>query len=469
MAPPMIREKDPEKGLMHKIRTSLTFGVIVSSRGGFPQQLIMQAREEIVTVLEGIGNSALMVSEEDTPFGAVESLSDARKCAAFFKQHADQIDGIIIDLPNFGDERAVANTIRWANLNVPILIHAAPDDMSKMTNELRRDSFCGKISVCNNLKQYGIPFTLTTSHTSETLGDEFKNDLQDFAGVCRVVNGLQHARIGAIGARTTPFKTVRYSEKILEAVGISVETVDLSELIGQANAMEVDDRVNQRIEAIKNYVDTNCIAAEGLEKIAKFAIVLDDWVETNEVDGFAFLCWASIENYFGIVPCAMLGMLNSKLIPAACEVDVMGAISMLALELASATSTSIMDWDNNYAEDPDKAIVFHCSNIPVDWMNNPTMQIHHSNTFKEGCAYGATWGRISAGPFTFARLTTDDVNGGLTYYLGEGDFTDDPVETFGGYGVIKVPELQKLLKKICKAGFEHHFAATRGNVARDPD
>ena len=170
---------------------------------------------------------------EQTAHGAVETYEDAKKCAELFKQHAAEIDGIIITLPNFGEERGLADTLRLANLKVPVLIQATPDHAGKMSIAFRRDSFCGKMSICNNLKQYGIPYSLTTLHTEAPDSTEFKADLQWFAAVCRIVRGLRNVRFGAIGARPTAFNTVRYSEKLLERSGITVETLDLSEVMGR--------------------------------------------------------------------------------------------------------------------------------------------------------------------------------------------------------------------------------------------
>ena len=140
----------------------MTFGVIVGNRGFFPSHLAAAGRTEIIAALERQGHKAIVTSVEETAFGAVETYKEAMICAELFQRHAGDIDGIIITLPNFGEERGIADAIRLANLQVPILIQATPDDAGKMTIAFRRDSFCGKMSICNNLRQYGIPFTLTS-------------------------------------------------------------------------------------------------------------------------------------------------------------------------------------------------------------------------------------------------------------------------------------------------------------------
>ncbi len=208
-------------------------GVIVGNRGFFPDHLCDTGRQTILRILAEEGIDAVALTSADTPFGSIESLNDAQKCADLFKKNAARIDGVLVTLPNFGDERAIANALRWANLGVPVLIHAFADDATKMTIADRRDSFCGKMSACNNLRQYGIKYTLTTLHTVDPDTESFKADLRRFVNTCRVVRGLRNARIGALGARPAAFNTVRYSEKLFERSGISVETLDLSEIFGR--------------------------------------------------------------------------------------------------------------------------------------------------------------------------------------------------------------------------------------------
>src|SRR3954452_18223714 len=206
----------------------MTMGVIVGNRGFFPDQLAKSGREEIIHALSRVGIDAIVLGTEDSKHGAVETHEEAKRCAALFRKNSDKIDGVVVTLPNFGDERAIADTLRLARLDVPVLIQATPDDASKMTILHRRDSFCGKMSACNNLRQYGIPYSLTRLHTVSPDSQDFKNDLAWFAAICRIVNGFRNLRIGSIGARPTAFNTVRYSEKMLERSGVSVETLDLS-------------------------------------------------------------------------------------------------------------------------------------------------------------------------------------------------------------------------------------------------
>jgi L-fucose isomerase-like protein len=445
-----------------------TFGVIIGNRGFFPDVLARDGREEILRVLAAQGHHAICLTPEQSKHGAVETHEEAKRCASLFRGAGERIDGIIVSLPNFGDERAIADTLRLAHLGVPVLVQATPDAPSKMTIAHRRDSFCGKMSACNNLKQYGIPYSLTTLHTVALSSEEFKKDLEMFSGVCRVVKGLRHLRIGAIGARPTAFNTVRYSEKLLENNGISVETLDLSEVLGRISRMsDADDRAAQKLKSIEKYVTTSGIPRLALMKMAKLGAVIDDWMKAVDVQISAVQCWTSLEENLGVVPCTVMSMMSDSLLSSACEVDVCGVLSMHALQLASGTPSALLDWNNNYGSDPDKAVCFHCSNLPKHFFRDVKMDFQEiiAGTVGKENTFGTCVGKVKSGAMSYARFSTDDFTGKIRGYSGGGRFTDDPLETFGGAGVVEIPNMQKLLRYICENGFEHHVAANFSTVA----
>jgi len=446
----------------------VTFGVIVGNRGFFPDHLAQSGRSDMLATLENAGYGAVAPSPQETKFGAVETRAEARCCAELFKKNRERIDGIIVTLPNFGDERAIADTLRLAGLNVPVLVQATPDTPGRMLIQDRRDSFCGKMSACNNLKQYDIPYSLTTRHTEAPDSEMFARDLDWFAGVCRVVRGLKNLRVGAIGARPAAFNTVRYSEKLLEASGISVETIDLSEVLGRINRMsDTDPAAVGKLESIRRYVPTGSTPDAALLKMAKLGAVIDQWMCQADVSISAIQCWTSLEEFFGVVPCTVMSMMSENLMSSACEVDICGVVGMHALQLASGTPSALLDWNNNYGENPDKAVCFHCSNLPKHFFRDVKMDFQAiiAGTVGRENTYGTCVGLVKPGPMSYARFSTRDSEGGISGYVGEGEFTDDPLETFGGAGVVRIPNLQGLLHYICENGFEHHVAANLSSVS----
>lgn len=453
-----------------KNNKKLCFGVIIGTRAYFNSELAKDVRAQLLKTIEEQGYDYVILPEDATPTGSssIETREDGIKCAELFRQHRDEIDGIIVSLPNFGFEIGIINAISIADLNVPVLVQACDDENDKVDLDSRRDAFCGKISVCNNLYQYGIPFTDTTLHTYSIYSDLLAKDINRFAAVCRVVKGLCHARIGAIGTRPAGFQTVRASEKILQATGITVVPVDLSEILGAARKIEDNDaELVKKIEEITKYAKVPSQYSEKLVIQAKFGVAVERWMEANAIDAVAIQCWDSLEQNYGCAACVTMSMLGEKLIPAACEVDIAGAISMYALTLASQKQSALLDWNNNFAEDRNKCVCTHCGNFPKSFVMNDielgTLGVL-GRTLGKVHTFGAVYGKVKQGDFTFFRISTDDTKGCIKSYLGEGKITDDPYGMDGCIAVTKVDNLQKLMKYICKNGFEHHVAMCRGNV-----
>ncbi len=446
-----------------------TLAVIIGNRNFFPDRLVTEGRKDILALLDEMDIDPVILGENDTKLGAVETWEHAKRCAELFRANGERIDGILVSLPNFGDEKGVADTIKLSRLNVPVLVQAYPDSLDKLSVEYRRDALCGKISVCNNLNQYGIPFSLTRLHTIYPKDERFKTDLTDFVAICRVVNGLRKARFGAIGARPNAFNTVRFSEKILQSAGISVSTIDLSEVFGSAQRLPDDDaRVRSKVEEIRAYANCGGVPEGSLVLMGKLGIVISDWMEENDLDGTAIQCWTSIQENYGVNPCTLMSMMSETLKPSACEVDITGVASMYALQLASGTPSALVDWNNNYSDDPNKCVLFHCGNWPKSLLSDAQIRTADivGSMLGEERTYGALAGRTPAGPMTFGRITTDDSTGQIRCYVGQGQFTDDPIETFGARAVVEIPEMQMLMQHICRSGFEHHVAMNGSESAR---
>lgn len=439
----------------------MTLGVIIGNRDFFPDVLVGEARRDQLQLLGELEIDAVLLGEQATKLGAVETWEHAKCCAELFRANRDRIDGIIVCLPNFGDEKGIADTLKLSGLNVPVLVQACPDDLDRLSVERRRDAFCGKISVCNNLRQYGIPFSLTQDHTIHPLSEEFRRDLTGFVALCRVVGGLRRARIGAVGARPNAFNTTRYSEKLLQAAGISVSTLDLSELFGWIGRIAEDDsRVRQKVAEIGDYASATHVPGSAIVRMAKLAVALLEWMERNSLDATAIQCWSSMQQNFGINACTVMSLMSERLMPSACEVDITGVVAMYALQLASGRPSALVDWNNNYGDDRNKCVFFHCGNWAKSFL--PGIRIGTApilgTTLGEENTFGAVAGRTPSGPVTFARVSTDDLNGCIRAYVGQGRFTDDPLSTFGARAVVEVPDLQKLMRYICRNGFEHHAA-----------
>ncbi len=450
------------------MKTIATLGVIIGNRDFFPDSLVEKARVEIIEVFGKLGIKPILLDTNQSKLGGIETFQDAKACADVFKAHREEISGILVLLPNFGDEKGVADTLKLAELNVPVLVQAYPDDLAKMNVVNRRDAWCGKISVCNNLYQYGIKYSLTTQHVCSPQDPIFQRDLMDFVSVCRVVKGLKSVRIGAIGARPGAFNTVRYSEKILQRHGITVTTFDLSEILGRANKLSLNDTiVKQHLESIQAYAPQGKTPNEAMLQIAKLDVVLKQCMDEYALDATAIQCWTSLQQNYGCNVCTSMSIMSENMLPSACEVDVTGTLSMYAMQLASGSPSALVDWNNNYADDPDKCVLFHCGN----WAKSFLPDISISNAPILGTSvgventYGALDGRTPAMPLTYGRISTDDPQGKIKVYFGEGELTNDPLNTFGNRAVAQIPDLQKLMNYVCRNGFEHHVVMNASKTA----
>jgi L-fucose isomerase-like protein len=439
-----------------------TLGLIVGNRDVFPIELARQGRAEMVAKLQEADIEVVTVSEKDTPDGVISGWQDAAACAQIFRENSGKIDGILVSLPNFGDERAIADSIKLSGLSVPVFIQAYADKIGQFSLQQRRDSFCGKLSICNNLTQYGIPYSIGKDHVLSPGAPRFREELDWFSAVCRVVRGMRFARIGSLGARTVPFKTVRYSEKLLEQSGISVESKSLLETVDEINALpDGDDRVRAKLEKIGQYLPAHDdVPAQSLVTTAKLGVVLDRWITEYQINAYAIQCWSAMQNALKIFPCTIMSMMSNELLPSACEVDVMGALAMYAMQLAGGTPSALFDWNNNYGEGTDKLVVFHCSNTAISFMKSvktgPNMMALKGNPWCN--CFCTLHGTLRPGAIGFARLSTDDAKGRIVGCIGDGEVTDDPLDTFGTTGVVKIHHLAKLMYFLASNGFEHHVA-----------
>ena len=446
-------------------KKKMTFALYFGNRGFMPETLIASARAEMRQAVTSCGYDALTLDEQATPYGGVETRADGRLYAEWLQAQRGRFDGVILCMPNFSDENGAVAALRDAG--VPILIQAYPDELDKLDFAFRRDAFCGKFSIEDVFHQYHIPFTVFPPHVVHPLSDTFRDQLHDFAAVCRVVRGMRRLTIGCFGARTTAFKTVRFDEITLQANNITVESFDLSAVVHRIGRMKDDDAaVTAKIDRLNSYTDISRVPPAKLLSLAKLSAVLDAYIAEYQLDALSLRCWEELQTWYGIAPCVLLGELNDRGIVASCETDLCSAISMQAMKLSSEQPTACVDWNNNYGEDLDKVILFHCGPIAESLMAGRGTVTDHKMFSKNqpDQGWGSDEGRIRAFPMTFSNCKTED--GRLTFYVGEGEFTEDviPDGFFGCGGVARIDNLQQILLRIGRHGFRHHTTVGVGRM-----
>lgn len=442
-----------------------TFALYFGNRGFMPAELIAGARDDMVKAVTDAGYDYIMMDRDATRYGAVETRDEGRLYHDWLESHKGEFDGVILCMPIFIDENGAITALRDAN--VPILMQAYPDEIGKMDFAHRRDAFCGKFSITDVFSQYHVPFTVLKPHVVHPLSQEFRQNLDDFAAICRVVKGMRRFTIGCIGARTTAFKTVRFDEVALEKYGITVESFDLSELFHKVDELKDDDvKVVAKMARLKEYSNFSLVPTDRMITLAKVSCAIDQYIEEYHLDALTLRCWNEMETYYRVCPCVLLSELNDRGIVASCEIDLCSAITMRAMNLASGQSTACLDWNNNYGTDPNKVILFHCGPVAQSLMTEKGLVTEHKMFAKcdPGSGWGCNEGRIRAFDMTFSNCKTED--GKLTIYASEAKFTGEPIENtyFGCGGVAEIPDLQNKLIRLARGGFKHHTTIGVGHM-----
>ena len=443
----------------------ITFALLFGNRGFFPGSVIAAAREQMCEAVARAGAQALCMEPTETRYGAVETREEGKAFAQFLSAHEGEYDGLIISLPNFSDENGIKEAIK--DVRVPILLQAYPDELDKLDFANRRDAFCGRLGLCAVLKQMGVKFVSGSSFVAHPLSDEFQRDLASFVSTCRIVKKLRHARVGVIGARTTAFKSVRFDEGALEARGVDVETMDLTQVFDKIKAIGDDD---ERLAVWEKYIneisDTSDTPEYAIVNQCKLGVALEELVAEMELDALAIRCWSELQYEYKIAPCTVMGVLNKRQIPVVCETDVTNAPAMLAMAMASCTGVGCLDVNNNYGTEPDKCIIFHCGPLPIDlMMEKGHMEEHKMFTKTQGCncSWGVNAGRMKPATVTVCGMRTE--NGETRYFLERAEVLDIELDRafFGTYGVVEIPDLQRKLIHMGEEGFRHHVIVTEGD------
>ncbi len=443
-----------------------TFALFFGNRSFFPASLQASARREMTQTLQKLGHKVIALDPKATRHGAVQTPAEGAVYADFLRKNRGKFGGVILSLPNFGDESGAIAALKDAG--VPILIQAFPDELDKMAPALRRDAFCGKFSIMDVFTQYGLKFTALPPHTVHPCDERFAGQVDYFDRLCRVYNGLKSMVVGAIGARTTAFKTVRIDELALQRAGITMETLDLSDVFARIKALkDSDPKVKQKAKILLSCASWKGVPKKAFSNLARTGVVFDAVIAEYGMNAAAIRCWEEFQRQLGISPCVLLGLLNDRGVPTACEVDIGNAVTMHALHLASGSAATCLDWNNNYADEDDKCILFHCGPVPRSMMAAKGRISDHGilcNAIGKGKGFGCNEGRIAPAPLTFGSMLTGE--GRLNFYLGEGRFTDDPIpdDFFGCAGVAEIPNLQQGLQTIGYLGHRHHVSCTSGHV-----
>lgn len=445
----------------------IAMGLIAANRGFFSDELASKMRTATIKAMERAGIEVVVPDESMTNAGTVGTYAEGKACAKLFRERG--VRGIIVAAVNFGDEQSVAVAIQHSGLDVPVLIFACQEEEALTMSTPRRDSFCGLLSIGEALRQIGASYTVARVPVCFPDDPSFAAELARFAAVCRIVTGIRGARYGQVGARPNDFWTCRFDEKALQAkLGVTTVTMDLSEAIGAVERMDPNaPEVQEALKAITGYTDVGSAPPESVSKQARLEVYLRKFVDEFDLDALAIQCWTSLQANLGICSCTVMGRLGDSGIPCACESDILGALSMHALRLASQDSTGLADWNNVHNDDPDLVNIWHCGVFPASFAKTaPRMGVQEiiANDTGRDNAWGVTEFVAKEGPITIARVTQDPA-GRLKAVVVPARFEDSDAKTFGAYGWARIQNLTELYRDVLCRHFPHHTAFCSGDVS----
>lgn len=447
--------------------TPITLGFIPSSRGFFSKDLARAMRQETIDAAARLGVRLVVPREDQTKVGCVETRQEAELAADLFRR--EQVQGILIGAVNFGEEQGAAWCVRRTGRDVPIMIFACQEERALTPTLARRDAFCGLLSIGESLRQIGARYSVARRPVCFPRDASFARDLECFAGVCRVVAGVRGARYGQVGARPDAFWTCRYDEKRLQRLGPTVVTLDLSEAFAGANRIaDGDARLARVVESIQGYADTSRVRQLSVVRSAKLELFLRDWARDNALDALAIQCWTSIQANYGSCSCATMSRLGDEGMPAACEADILGTLSMHACQLASGSPAALADWNNLHNDDDDLVNLWHCGVFPAAFAKErPRLGVQEIIASSGAARYEDAECTVEFvardSPVTMCRVT-QDVDEGLIAVVAQGRIEANAAQTFGSYGWCRIPGLQSLYRDILLRRFPHHVAVTQGLV-----
>ncbi len=442
----------------------MKIGFIAANRGFFSDALAAKMRSQTVKVLREAGATVVVPSAKDTNVGCVGDLDEAATVGRMFREK--QVEGIVVSAVNFGDEQSVALTIKESGLRVPILIVGCQEERALTPTAERRDSFCGLLSIGEALRQMDMPYSVPEVPIGFPTDASFRATAARFIAVCRVVDGVRNARYGQVGARPDDFWTCRVNEKALQKLGPTVVTLDLSEVFAAVRAMKGGAAVRRVVADMKKTIDCSAVDDEILDRIARFEIVLNRFVADKHLDALAVQCWTSMQANLGICACSTMSRLDDRGIPAACEADIMGTLSMHALQLASGAPSCLADWNNLHNDDGELVNCWHCGVFPASWAKGKAkmgcQEIIAGTTGREN-AMGVVEFVMKDGPVTLCRATQDGA-GAFKAVMAQGAVEPNKAKTFGAYGWVRIPQIAALYKNVLLRHFPHHVAMSRSQV-----
>lgn len=441
----------------------IKIGLVPAHRGVFSPELAKKMKRATLAAFAKLGIEAVTADEKMCAHGLVESSEEANKLAGRFQE--EQVAGVVIGAMNFGNEVPAAEA---ADIGVPVFLFGCKEEGKLTPGSHRRDAFCGALSIGAALRHRGIRYVFPESPICFPDEPGFLRDLDNFARACRVADGILDAAYGQFGPRPREFETCVFNEvSLLQHFGIKVVPFPLAEIFTEAVNYNNAAKIKKIMAEIKAMADTGAVNERQLERLARLEIVLDLHVQKYGLQGLALQCWTLIQEQYEISPCTVMGRLSQRGVPAACEVDIHGAISMHMLDLAADQPAGLADWNNRHYKLPNVFSAWHCGVFPPGMARKkPKLgpQKIIGQVTGDDKAMGVMEFEVKPGPVTMARLT-ETPDGEFKLLVAEGQVVKAEGETFGAHGWVEVEDLDCLYRALLR-DFPHHTGLVFGQVGR---
>ncbi|MHB0857400.1 MAG: L-fucose/L-arabinose isomerase family protein [Anaerolineae bacterium] len=446
---------------MKKVR----LGFVPSHRYPFDEDWAVQMRRRCLDALGAIENVEIVVPSVGLLHnGLVRDDAGAKAVIDLFAKN--EVQGVILGTMTFGDEISAVSVAEA--LDVPVLVFGTKEGPFTSDGGRHSDSFCGTLSVTSGLYRRKLPYVFVGIVWPEE--DVFARTVESFARACAAVEGFFGARVGMVGVRPERFESCNVNEvALIQRFRQRVVPISLPEVFGAAEQIAASDhRLLATLEDIKHEANCSACSAEAVNKAARLELTLARYFGERDLDAMAISCWNDVQQTYGICACSTLSRLTGKGLLASCEVDVLGALTMLAQRAVSleATVPHFIDWTIQHQEMDNVFLAWHCGNAPVCLANDPQTVVMREQAIMSQVvgadrAQGAIEFQLKPGVVTLARLVEYDGEFKMLVTKGELIHTSDKLR--GSWGWVKVADLSHLYRVLAEEGFIHHASMIHGD------
>jgi len=451
-------------------------GIVGVSRNCFIKEGV---KKRLKAVLAACRAAGVKVTPAST---IIESEEDAM--AVFREFHSNGVNAAVIYLGNFGPEGPTS--IFAQKFARPVMLCGASEESAGDLIDGRGDAYCGMLNACYNFGLRNLRPHVPAVPVG--LPEEIPPMIAHFTKVARVLVGMKHLKIITFGPRPQDFYACNAPIKPLHDLGVEVMENSELDLLELYNKHAGDKRINRVVKDMAAELGAGNEHPTVLPRLAQLEVTLNDVYETHRGASrfavFANKCWPAFQTSFGFAPCYVNGRLAARGIPAACEVDIYGALSEYICTLATRQPATLLDINNTCpaeliegqdlkgAAPADVFMGFHCGNTCASCMKNCALkyQIIMKRLLEPdsepNISRGTLEGQLRPGPLTVFRLQ-GTAGCELKSYMAQGEILDIDPHSFGGIGIVAIPHFARFYRHVLLGKqYPHHTAVAFEHVGK---